>query len=58
MSDSNTQKDIIELKRTVNEKQEALRKFRFEMTGGKIKNVKTGKNLRKEIARALTKINK
>lgn len=47
-----------DLNKKINEKKEALRKFRFEMTGGKIKNVKTGKNLRKEIAKMLTKANK
>lgn len=45
-----------ELNQKLNDKKEALRKFRFEMTGGKIKDVKTGKNLRKEIARMLTEI--
>ncbi len=33
---------------------EKLRAFRFAMTGGKQKNVKEGKALRKEIARILT----
>lgn len=36
------------------EKRGALRVFRFGSTGGKAKNVKEGKNLRKEMARIMT----
>ena len=36
------------------EKREALRAFRFAIAGTKTRNVKEGKNLRKEIARILT----
>ena len=43
-----------ELHRLVAEKREAVRAFRFAMAGGKRKNVKEGKMLRKEIARILT----
>ena len=43
-----------ELNRLVLENREKLRAFRFAMAGGKTKNVKEGRNLRKEIARALT----
>lgn len=38
-------------------KQEALRKFRFEVAGSKIRNVKEGRGLRKEIAQIMTEIN-
>jgi ribosomal protein L29 len=47
-----------ELEAILLEKRESLRKFRFDIAGSKVKNVKEGKNLRKEIARILTEINK
>ncbi len=39
------------------EKREALRVFRFSMSGGKVKNLKEGQNLKKEIAQILTILN-
>jgi ribosomal protein L29 len=45
-----------ELTRLVAEYREKLRAFRFAMAGGKVKNVKEGHALRKEIARMLTEI--
>ena len=55
-------KDLIkkteaELETMLSEKREALRKFRFGVSGSKIKNTKEGHNLRKEIAQILTVIN-
>lgn len=47
-----------ELEKILADKREALRKFRFSNTGGKITNVKEGKSLRQEIARALTQLTK
>jgi len=38
-------------------KQEALRIFRFNISGSKTKNVREGRNLRKEIARIHTSTN-
>lgn len=46
-----------ELQETLEAKQKALRLFRFEISGSKIKNVKEGRNIRKDIARILTEIN-
>lgn len=43
-----------ELETILREKREEVRKFRFDSAGSKIKNVKLGKNLKKEIARILT----
>ncbi len=43
-----------ELDQKLIETREKLRAFRFAMTGGKQKNVKEGKVLRKDIARILT----
>ena len=50
-------KSAAELEKMLTEKREALRVFRFEAVGGKVKNVKTGKNLRADIARILTETN-
>lgn len=46
-----------ELEKMLNDKREALRVFRFGMSGSKLKNVKEGHNLRVEIARILTTLN-
>jgi len=47
-----------ELEIALREKKEELRKFRFDMTGSKIKNVKHGLNIKKDIARIFTVLNK
>ncbi|MEK7208309.1 MAG: 50S ribosomal protein L29 [Patescibacteria group bacterium] len=47
-----------ELTKLAAEHREKLRAFRFSMAGGKVKNVKEGKVIRKEIARLLTALNK
>lgn len=47
-------KTAAELKTLVAEKREALRAFEFGVAGSTTKNVKEGRNLRKEIARILT----
>ncbi|MEK7567442.1 MAG: 50S ribosomal protein L29 [Patescibacteria group bacterium] len=46
-----------EIQKMLNEKREALRLFRFGISGSKARNVKEGKGLKKDIARLLTKIN-
>lgn len=53
-----TEKTIPELENVLTEKRETLRKFRFGTAGSKSRNVKEGKNTRKEIARILTEIRK
>ncbi len=47
-------KDLI---KTLNEKREELRKFRFGISGSKTRNVKEGRNTRKEVAKVLTELN-
>ena len=49
-----TAKKDAELQELLKEKREALRVFRFGVAGSKTRNVKEGKNLRKDIARILT----
>ena len=48
-----TEKELI---KTLAEKRESLRSFRFDTTGTKVKNVKEGVNTRKDIARILTEL--
>ena len=47
-----------ELKQMLVDKREALRVFRFAMSGGKVKNLKEGQNLKKEIAQIMTLLKK
>ena len=46
-----------ELEKTLTEKKNALKDFNFKTSGSGIKNVKTGSNTKKEIARILTALN-
>lgn len=46
----------IDLEKLLSEKREALRVFRFGVSGSKIKNVKEGANLKKDAARILTEM--
>ena len=46
-----------ELVKLLDEKRQALRAFRMGLVGGKVKNVKEGKTLRKSIAQILTAVN-
>ena len=45
-----------DLAKILSEKREALRMFRFGLSGSKVKNLKEGKSLRRDIARILTEI--
>ena len=45
-----------ELLKDLKEKEEALRSFRFGISGSKVRNVREGRNLRKNIARIKTVI--
>ena len=47
-----------ELLKTITEKRAALQAFRFGVTGGKVTDIRGARKLRKEIARALTNLNK
>lgn len=47
-----------ELLRAAAEKREALRTFRFGGAGGRARNTREGRNLRKEVARILTELRK
>lgn len=48
-----TEKEVIQL---LNNKREALRNYRFSISGSKTRNVREGRNTRKEIARLLTEL--
>ncbi len=45
-----------ELAKLLDEKQKAVRQFRFDITGSKVKNLKEGGNSRKDVARILTEL--
>ncbi len=51
-------KETVELKRLVAEKREALRVFRFDVSGSKMRNVREGRTIRKEVATILTELRK
>lgn len=46
-----------ELKKLIADHETAMREFRFGLSGGKVKNVKASKNMKRDVARALTIIN-
>jgi len=48
-----TEKEIAKL---LNDKREALRNYRFAISGSKTRNVREGRNTRKEIARFMTEL--
>lgn len=48
------EKDLLKM---LGEKRKSLRLFRFSVAGSKIKNVKEGEGIKKEIARILTETN-
>jgi len=47
---------IEDLKKSVAEKRVAIRTFRFGGAGSRTRNVREGRNLRKEVARILTEL--
>ena len=57
MADINKQ-DKDELVKSLTDKREALRVFRFGGAGSRTRNVREGRNLRKEIAQILTELKK
>ncbi len=50
-------KNINELEKLLLEKQEKLRKFRFDIASRQVKNTKDIRNNKKDVARILTLIN-
>jgi ribosomal protein L29 len=45
-----------ELTKSLEEKRAAVRQFRFDMTGSKVKNIKEGSNARRVVAQILTEM--
>jgi len=43
-----------DIEKTLGEKKASLRNFRFGVAGSKVRNMKEGKNLKRDIARLLT----
>ena len=50
-------KSVEDLQAEIVDKREALRVFRFGGAGSRTRNVREGRNLRKDIARLLTELN-
>ena len=50
-------KNPADLKKLLAELEAELREFRFGMTGGRTKNVKQGRALRKDMARVMSVLN-
>lgn len=48
--------EIGELQKSLTDKREALRAFRFGGAGSRSRNVREGRNIRKEIAQILTEL--
>lgn len=53
-----TKHNVDDLQKSLADKREALRTFRFEGAGSRTRNVREGRNLRKEIAQILTELRK
>ncbi len=51
-----SKQDIAELNKILAEKREALRAFRFGGAGSRTRNVREGRNLRREVAQILTEL--
>ena len=49
-------KSTTDLQKQLLEKREELRQFRFGASGSKVRNIKAGRSLRKEISRTLTEL--
>ena len=49
-------KSTNELQKELLEKREELRQFRFGVSGSKVRNIKAGQNLQREISRTLTEL--
>jgi ribosomal protein L29 len=47
-----------ELQKMLHEKHEASRAFRFGISGSKVRNMKEGRGLRKEVAQIMTELNR
>lgn len=50
-------KNEVDLLKELKQKQDDLRQFRFGLSGSKTRNTKSGKNIKKDIARIKTELN-
>jgi len=51
-------KNMKDLHKTLADKREELRNFRFGSAGSKTRNTKSAKNVRKDVARIMTELNR
>jgi len=49
---------VSDIHKQIAEKRKGLREFRFAITGSKTRNVRDGRNFRRDIARLLTELTK
>jgi ribosomal protein L29 len=56
MANENHTKTVEHLKKEVSDMQEKLRTIRFGGAGSRSRNVKEGRNIRRDVARALTEL--
>lgn len=56
MANTLKQQEIGTLQKSLTDKREALRTFRFGAAGSRSRNVREGRNLRKEIAQIMTEL--
>jgi ribosomal protein L29 len=52
------EKNEKDLNKELNEKEEALRAFRFGISGSKVRNVREGRAIKKDIARIQTELSR
>ena len=58
MAEDYTKKNEKDLMKFLVDKREELREFRFGIAGSKVRNIKAGRDTRREIARILTELKK
>ena len=56
MATTLTKKSEADLRKMLKDKRSELQRFRFGMSGSKTRNVKRGRDVKKEIARILTEL--
>ncbi|PCH91645.1 50S ribosomal protein L29 [Candidatus Kaiserbacteria bacterium] len=50
-------KSVKDLEKLIIDKREELREFRFKSAGSRTRNVREGRNVRREVAQILTELN-
>ena len=56
MANEYDKKNEADLQKLLGDKRKAVQQFRFDVSGSRIKNLREGRNLRRDIARILTSL--